>query len=45
MIRLAQRYISKELTHFVGRKEISPDSQYDLLKKIIEQETLSQISF
>jgi hypothetical protein len=31
-----QRYVSKELIHFVGRNEKSEDSCYDLFKKILK---------
>ena len=36
MMRGTQRYISKELTHFVGRKK-KPSSQYKLLVKILKE--------
>jgi len=32
-----QRYISKELTHFVGRGLQSDEEQYDILKKILKE--------
>ena len=35
-----QRYISNELTHFVGRKLETEDEQFDLLLKILRDGTL-----
>jgi len=36
-----QRYISSELTHFVGRTERTPEDQYKILSKIINEAKLS----
>lgn len=36
-----QRYISNELTHFVGRKEANQDQQYYLFSKILKEGFLS----
>ncbi len=36
-----QRYVSRELTHFVGRKEGTPQGQYRLLIKILTDRWLS----
>lgn len=35
-----QRYIGKELIHFVGRSQVNDDKRYELLKKIIEEQLL-----
>jgi Putative abortive phage resistance protein AbiGi, antitoxin len=40
MIGLSQRYISKKLTHFVGKNETLMDSQYEILKEILKSRWL-----
>lgn len=41
MCKVQQRYISKELTHFVGKEIPTIDEQYDLLIKIIREGRIS----
>jgi len=34
---MLQRYVSKELTHFLGRSLANDDERYELLLKILKQ--------